>query len=75
MADPPEFLPPRIGDHVRITTSGRIVEMRLYAGVPGAIVELDPTVGELGHDRPDGVPPARIWLPLDALAVIPPATP
>lgn len=68
---PPTSIPPRIGDHVEIKTPGRIVEMRLYAGVPGAVVELDPTVSRFAHDHPDGVPPARIWLPLDAIAVIP----
>jgi hypothetical protein len=45
--------------------------MRLYAGLPGAVVELDPTVSGFAHDHPDGVLPARVWLPLDALAVIP----
>jgi hypothetical protein len=71
----PEFIPPRIGDRVEIKTPGRIVEMRLYAGVPGAVVELDPIVIRFAHDHPDGVPPARIWLPLDAVVVIPSATP
>jgi hypothetical protein len=67
----PEFIAPRIGDHVEIKAPCRIVEMRMYAGLPGAVVELDPTVSGFAHDHPDGVPPARIWLPLDALAVIP----
>lgn len=50
--------------------------MRPHAGVPGAVVELDPTVGRFfAHDHPDGVPPARLWLPLDAVAVIPSGTP
>jgi hypothetical protein len=71
MADP-EFIPPRVGDHVQITTPGRVVELRPLAGVPGAVVELDPTVG---HDHPDGVRPARVWLPLEALVVLPTATP
>jgi len=66
-----EFIAPRIGDHVEIKIPGRIVEMRLYAGLPGAVVELDPTVSGFAHDHPDGVLPARVWLPLDALAVIP----
>ena len=66
-----EFLAPRTGDHVEIRIPGRIVEMRLYAGLPGAVVELDPTVSGFAHDHPDGVLPARVWLPLDALAVIP----
>jgi len=68
---PPMSIPPRIGDHVEIKTPGRVVEMRLYAGVPGAVVQLDPTVSRFARDHPDGVPPARIWLPLDAIAVIP----
>jgi hypothetical protein len=70
-----EFIAPRIGDHVEIKAPGRIVEMRWYAGVPGAVVELDPTAGGFAHDHPDGVPPVRVWLPLDAVAVIPPRTP
>ena len=74
MADLNSF-PPRIGDHVEIKAPGRIVEMRSYAGVPGAIVELDPTVSGFAHDHPDGVLLARLWLPLDAVAVIPSATP
>jgi len=49
--------------------------MRLNAGVPGAVVELDPIAVRFAHDHPDGVPPARIWLPLDAVVVIPSATP
>jgi len=57
--DRPGVLPPRTGDHVEITAPGRVVEMRLYAGVPGAVVELDPTVSRFAHDHPDGVPPAR----------------
>jgi hypothetical protein len=68
-----EFIPPRIGDHVQITTPGRVVELRLLAGVPGAVVELDP-IGRFTRDHPDGVQPARVWLPLDALVVLPPAT-
>jgi hypothetical protein len=48
--------------------------MRLYAGVPGAVVELDPVVSRFAHDHPDGAPPARLWLPLDAVVVIPSAT-
>jgi hypothetical protein len=71
----PEFIAPRIGDHVEIKIPGRIVEMRLYAGLPGAVVELDPTVSGFAHDHPDGVPPARVWLPLDAVAVIRSRTP
>ena len=70
-----EFVPPRIGDHVEIKTPGRIVEMRLYAGLPGAVVELDWTVSGFAHDHPDGVRTARVWLPLDAVAVIPSRTP
>jgi hypothetical protein len=70
----PEFIPPRIGDHVQIKTPGRVVELRNLAGVPGAVVELDPTVGPFTHDHPDGVRPARVWLPLDALVVLPSAT-
>jgi hypothetical protein len=70
-----EFTVPRIGDHVEIKTPGRIVEMCLYAGLPGAVVELDPTASGFTHDHPDGVPPARVWLPLDAVAVIPSRTP
>jgi hypothetical protein len=73
--DRPEVIPPRTGDHVEIKAPGRIVEMRSYAGVPGAIVELDPTVSGFAHDHPDGVLLARLWLPLDAVAVIPSATP
>jgi uncharacterized membrane protein len=69
------FTAPRIGDHVEIRTPGRIVEMRLYAGVAGAVVELDPAVSGFAHDHPDGVPLARVWLPLDALVVIPSGTP
>jgi hypothetical protein len=42
--------------------------------MPGAVVELDPTVGPFTRDHPDGVHPARVWLPLDALVVLPPAT-
>jgi hypothetical protein len=75
MHDRPEVVPPRTGDHVAIEAPGRIVEMRSYAGVPGAVVELDPTVSGFAHDHPDGVPPARLWLPLDAVTVIHPATP
>jgi hypothetical protein len=70
-----EFSAPRIGDHVEIRTPGRIVEMRLYAGLPGAVVELDPTVSRFAHDHPDGVAPSRVWLPLDAVAVIPSGAP
>jgi hypothetical protein len=71
MADP-EYFPPRIGDHVQIKTPGRVVELRLFAGVPGAVVELDP-IGAFSHDHPDGVQPGRVWLPLDALVVLPSA--
>jgi hypothetical protein len=71
----PEFIAPRVGDHVEIKALGRIVEMRTYAGVPGAVVELDRTVGSFARDHPDGVPPARVWLPLDAVAVVPSRTP
>jgi hypothetical protein len=70
-----EFIAPRIGDHVEIKAPGRIVEMRLYAGLPGAVVELDPTASGFADDHPDGVPPARVWLPLDAVVVIPSRTP
>jgi hypothetical protein len=52
--------------------TGRVVELRLFAGVPGAVVELDP-IGGFSHDHPDGVQPGRVWLPLDALVVLPSA--
>ena len=58
MADP-EYFPPRIGDHVQSKTPGRVVELRLFAGVPGAVVELDP-IGGFSHDHPDGVLPSAI---------------
>lgn len=74
MADP-EFIPPRLGDHVRITATGRVVELHHYAGVPGAVVELDRTISRFSRDHPDGVPPARVWFPLDELVVLPPAAP
>jgi hypothetical protein len=61
--------PPRIGDHVQITTPGSVVELRLFAGLPGAVVELVP-IGGFSHDHPDGVQPGRVWLPLDALVVV-----
>jgi hypothetical protein len=38
-------------------------------------VELDPTASGFANDHPDGVPPARVWLPLDAVVVIPSCTP
>jgi hypothetical protein len=74
MADVNSFLPAS-GDHSRSELPGRIVEMRSYAGLPGADVQLDPTVSRFAHDHPDGVPPARFWLPLDAVAVIPSGAP
>jgi hypothetical protein len=69
MADP-EYFPPRIGDHVQIKTPGRVVQLRLLAGVPGAVVQLDP-ISMFTHDHPDGAQPARVWLPLEALVVLP----
>jgi hypothetical protein len=44
--------------------------LRLLAGVPGAVVQLDP-ISTFTHDHPDGVQPARVWLPLEALVVLP----
>jgi hypothetical protein len=67
----PDYFPPRLGDYVQIKTPGRVTELRLLAGVPGAVVELDP-IGTFTHDHPDGVQPARVWFPLDALVVRPP---
>jgi hypothetical protein len=72
MADP-EYFPPGIGDLVRIKTPGRVVELRLLAGVPGAIVELDPTISTFTDDHPDGLQLTRVWVPLDALVVLPAA--
>ena len=71
MADP-EYFPPRIGDHVQTRPPAASWELRLFAGVPGAVVELDP-IGGFSHGQPDGVQPGRVWLPLDALVVLPSA--
>jgi hypothetical protein len=73
MADP-EYFPPRVGARVRIKTPGRVVELRLVAGVPGAVVQLDLTVSMFSRDHPDSVELARVWVPLDSLVVLPPAT-
>jgi hypothetical protein len=70
MADP-EYVPPRVGDHVRIKTPGRLVELRPVADVPGAVVQLDLTVGMFSRDHPDSVQLARVWVPLDSLVVLP----
>jgi hypothetical protein len=69
-----ESYPPRVGDHVRIKTPGHVIELRLVAGVPGAIVQLDLTVSMFSRDHPDSVQLAHVWVPLDALVVLPPAT-
>lgn len=73
MADP-ENLPPRVGARVRIKTPGRVVELRPVAGVPGAVVQLDLTVSMFSHEHHDSVQLARVWVPLDALVVLPSAT-
>jgi hypothetical protein len=69
-----ESYPPRVGDHVRIKTPGHVIELRLVAGVPGAIVQLDLTVSMFSRDHPDAVQMAHVWVPLDMLVVLPPAT-
>ena len=73
MADP-ESYPPRVGDHVRIKTPGHVIELRLVAGVPGAIVQLDLTVSMFSRGHPDAVQMAHVWVPLDMLIVVPAAT-
>jgi hypothetical protein len=73
MADPESFSL-RVGDHVRIKTPGHVVELRPVAGVPGAIVQLDLTVSMFSRDHPDAVQMAHVWVPLDMLVVLPPAT-
>ena len=65
---------PGLATTVRIKTPGHIVELRLIAGVPGAIVQLDLTVSMFSRDHPDSVQLAHVWVPLDALVVLPPAT-
>ena len=72
MADPKYV--PRVDDHVRIKTPGRVVALRSVAGVPGAVVQLDLTVSMFSRDHPDSVELARVWVPLDSLVVLPPAT-
>jgi hypothetical protein len=69
MADPKYV--PRVDDHVRIKTPGRVVELRSVAGVPGAVVQLDLTISMFSHDHPDSVQLARVWVPLDSLVVLP----
>jgi hypothetical protein len=72
----PTYTGPRIGDAVQVETCARVVELRGLGGVPGAVVELDPGCAALIVDgQPDGVRPNYVWLRLDQLVVLRPATP
>jgi hypothetical protein len=51
-----------------------VIELCLHAAVPGAVVEVDRTISTISHDPVEGVRPACVWFPLDALVVLAPTT-